>query len=480
MIDAMRKNKRKECLLIKKIIIIGGGIAGLSAGCYAQMNGYDTEIFERHSMPGGLCTAWKRKGYVFDGCIHFLIGTNPESRLHHLWNEVGAFNGSDIINHDVYMQIEGDSGKKLILYCDTDMLEKHMAELSPADVKAVRELTNAIRNFSIGRDGSNGNRLRQISMKEFVSELHDPFLQEALSTFGNLEFFLMTMYSYSRNDAGWSVGGSIGIARNIEKRFLELGGRIRYKSTVEEIIIENGCARGVKLADGATHNADYVISAADGYETIYNILQGKCVDHEITDLYTYAKTYPTSMQISLGVDCDLSDEPHDVFLRLEKPVRIAGVEKRGIWIKNYCFDNTLCPEGKSVVTTIITTEYEYWNKLSQDREPYRAEKENIARTFIEVFEDRFPKAAGKVEVYDVATPMTYSRYTGAWRGAYMGWISTPQWPVMSVPSTLPGLEAFYMTGQWTNPRGGLPIALTTARGTLMRICEADGRKFETV
>ena len=52
------------------IIIIGAGIAGLAAGCYAQMNGYKTKIFELHELPGGLCTAWERKGYVFDGCIH--------------------------------------------------------------------------------------------------------------------------------------------------------------------------------------------------------------------------------------------------------------------------------------------------------------------------------------------------------------------------------------------------------------------------
>ena len=45
----------------KKILIIGAGIAGLCVGSYLQMNGYNTEIFELHQIPGGLCTAWKRK-----------------------------------------------------------------------------------------------------------------------------------------------------------------------------------------------------------------------------------------------------------------------------------------------------------------------------------------------------------------------------------------------------------------------------------
>lgn len=62
----------------KRTIIIGAGIAGLSSGCYAQMNGYEAEIFEMHNIPGGLCTAWNRKGYTLDGCIHFLVGSKPK------------------------------------------------------------------------------------------------------------------------------------------------------------------------------------------------------------------------------------------------------------------------------------------------------------------------------------------------------------------------------------------------------------------
>ena len=69
------------------IIIIGAGIAGLAAGCYAQMNGYKTQIFEMHDRPGGLCTAWQRQGFVFDGCIHYLFGIKIDNFCnHHLSN----------------------------------------------------------------------------------------------------------------------------------------------------------------------------------------------------------------------------------------------------------------------------------------------------------------------------------------------------------------------------------------------------------
>ena len=82
----------------KSVIIIGGGIAGLATGCYAQMNGYHTQIFEMGDKPGGLCTAWERKGYTIDGCLHWLLGSAPSSSFHHYWQELGMVPGHQVIN----------------------------------------------------------------------------------------------------------------------------------------------------------------------------------------------------------------------------------------------------------------------------------------------------------------------------------------------------------------------------------------------
>ena len=68
---------KKGFAIMKSVAIIGAGIGGLATGCYLQMNGYDTQIFEMHDKPGGLCTAWERKGYTIDGCIQWLIGSSP-------------------------------------------------------------------------------------------------------------------------------------------------------------------------------------------------------------------------------------------------------------------------------------------------------------------------------------------------------------------------------------------------------------------
>jgi len=60
----------------KSLIIIGAGVAGLSTGCYAQMNEYHSQIFEMQDQPGGACTSWRRNGYTFDRCIEWLVSTS--------------------------------------------------------------------------------------------------------------------------------------------------------------------------------------------------------------------------------------------------------------------------------------------------------------------------------------------------------------------------------------------------------------------
>lgn len=130
------------------IIIIGAGIAGLAAGCYAQMNGYRTQIFELHDQPGGLCTAWERKGYVFDGCLYYLFGSGSGQPFHQMWEELGAVQGRQFVHHDEFMRIVEPSGKTLIVYSDPDRLEQEMTRLSPADSEAIADLCAGIRAFT--------------------------------------------------------------------------------------------------------------------------------------------------------------------------------------------------------------------------------------------------------------------------------------------------------------------------------------------
>ena len=131
----------------KSTIIIGAGIAGLSAGCYGQMNGYKTQIFEMDTTPGGCCTTWEREGYKIDGCLHWLTGSSPGNVFYPVWEELGALQGRAIVDHDEYARIEGKEGKVFIVYSDINRLEQHMKELAPEDKDVIEEFAEGIRTM---------------------------------------------------------------------------------------------------------------------------------------------------------------------------------------------------------------------------------------------------------------------------------------------------------------------------------------------
>jgi hypothetical protein len=98
------------------------------------MNGYQTHIFESHDKPGGVCTSWKRKDYIVDGCIHWLIGSTKDSSVYQIWEELGAVQGREFVIHEEGGRIEGRE-KVLTTYRDLDRLEEHLLALRRAKAR---------------------------------------------------------------------------------------------------------------------------------------------------------------------------------------------------------------------------------------------------------------------------------------------------------------------------------------------------------
>ncbi len=502
--------------MTQSIIIIGAGIAGLSAGCYTRMNGYKTQIFEMHDKPGGLCTAWKRKGYTFDGCIEWLVGSRAGTALNRTWQELGAVQGRQFVDHAVIQRIEGNDGQALSVYTDIDQLEHHMKELSAADSAAIEELCNGVRRIARSVDLDNPSNLLEgiqmgirmlpfigtmlkyskISAEAFAARFSDPFLRQALIALADvhggtccpmagLMYMLATMHN---RNAGYPIGGSLEFARAIERRYLDLGGEIQYSSRVDKILVEpNATGRGdravgVRLVDGSKHRADVVISAADGHATIFDMLEGRYANDKLRANYEKLPIYPSWIQVSLGVARDLSDEAPMVSYWLDEPIDIAGGKINRIDFRQFCMDSSMAPPGKSAVIVLFISDHAYWKPLYRNPERYQAEKLDIAAKVIDQLERRLPGISGQIEVVDVSTPMTAERYTANWQGSMQGWListETVHMATKGMDKTLPGLANFYMAGQWVEPGGGVPTAANSGRGVIRTLCKKDGKKFST-
>ena len=97
---------------------------------------------------------------------------------------------------------------------------------------------------------------------------------------------------------------------------------------------------------------------------------------------------------------------------------------------------------------------------------------------ITALEKRYPGITEQVEMCDVATPVSFERYTGNWKGGYLGWLATPEFMNLRVGKTLPGLNNFYIVGTWSG-NGSLGFAATSGRQVVQIICHKDEKKFVT-
>lgn len=130
----------------KKILIIGGGVAGLSAGNYGRLNGFETEIIEMHSLTIGQCTAWERKGYRFDYCLHWLVGTR-KGPFNDIWRETGVLNDEvRIIDHGVHTRLTDNEGRDFIVYTDLARWEEYLCKFAPEDAGIIKKMCKDIRN----------------------------------------------------------------------------------------------------------------------------------------------------------------------------------------------------------------------------------------------------------------------------------------------------------------------------------------------
>ncbi|MFJ6214785.1 phytoene desaturase family protein [Streptomyces sp. NPDC092296] len=509
-----------------KVLIIGGGIAGLSTGCYAQMSGMETRILEKHLVPGGCCTAWSRDGYVFDYCIEWLIGTAPGNDANRIWRELGALDGKTIANFDHFNRVVGADGRSVTFYNDPDRLEAHLLEVSPPDAPLIRAFCRDLRRFidvelypfltppPLRTLREKAALLRTVvpafrlfwragatQMADFSERFQDPLLRQA---FRNIFFqdpggFPLLPYLYNlacayHGNAGFPQGGSLGLARSIEERYTNLGGRIDYRARVERILVEDGRAVGVELRDGTRHLADHVVSACDGYTTIYRLLEGQYTSPTTDRLYgelldRQGTLFPGVVSVFAGIDGELDDDPDaghisTHLLPPEEAARLTGARQNSLVVQRRSqYSDGFAPPGKSIVHCTYLSDFAPWKELrTGNRKEYWARKRQVADFVREFLEKRYPGLGGRIETIDVATPTTTERYTGNRHGTIFAWNAFSDAEELATALVdkdrmrLPGLRGFSMAGQWVG-MGGLIRAASTGRFAAQFLCEELGTEF---
>lgn len=467
----------------KRVIVIGAGIAGLSAAIYSRRKGYEVTVYEQGNCPGGVSTSWIRRGYTFDGGVHWLSGSSPRLQpFHKRWVETGALRANNRVVYadPVFVFRSGDIS--LHLWRNIDRQTQELIEIAPEDSKAIRSLRRHVQIIATYLKVSHGAwdwvkriyklpvfvllvyRLLSSSTRQYVEQFRNPLVKEMLSSVINLEqnalSLLGTLAGYAMGDNGYPTGGSRRLADNMEQTVLQAGCRILYRTKVEKICIEGGRVKGV-MVDGVLQVADYVIVAMDTCTALQTLFDNPLQEKWASKLSKGIDSEHCSL-LSLGVKKDLNYLPSSLRIHLKEPVLFAGREYATLWVNHYSGRDGYAPEGCSSLTVLFQGDtYDFWRQAKEDG-TYEAMKQEFTERASLLMETYLPEIKGCISVADLATPLTYERYCNCYRGGYMSIWHAQKYP-FHLPSHVPAkshsIHGLRFAGMRTFMSGGLPVAV---------------------
>lgn len=491
----------------KKIVIVGGGIAGLSAGIYGKLAGYDVDIYEKKPMAGGQCTGWNRKGCHIDNCIHWLTGTKKGTALYKVWETVGALDEyTKFADGDsFYTSIKGDL--QVTLWKDLEKTKEELLKLSPEDKGEIEKLVEHVKyaekceipaekpmdamgimdyirmSASMAKMPKVMKEYGTIDLEEMAGRFRHPVLKALFTDYMPKEYvassFLVSYATIAAGNGEIPMGGSLAMVNRMVERFRRLGGNLYCNKPVIRILIKDKKAIGIETADKKTVLSDYVISSVDTMEMFGHLIGKKYMDAKWQSCYADHEKYPlfSAVQAAFVADREAYDGKGPIFFDC-LPFEAGGKKVDRLSVKSYEYEPGFAPAGKVVIQVNVPQydkEYLYWKGLT--KEEYESRKREVAKAIEERLLKQFTKLWGHMEFLDCWTPMTYERYCNAYHGAYMSFITKKGVKSFRAKGVVKGIKNLYIASQWIMAPGGLPVAVTAGKFAVWRIARKDKRRM---
>ncbi|NLG02796.1 MAG: NAD(P)/FAD-dependent oxidoreductase [Clostridia bacterium] len=371
------------------------------------------------------------------------------------------------------------NGTRVTIWNDPDRLEQELLQIAPEDAKRIKRFVKDIK-LSATMTMPTKVPMEMMSAKDGMKLLLSmrKLFTCCMSPDYTLMSLVVSLASIASGDGGVPKYVSRSMAQRMADRYCEMGGKLLLGQEVDQILVKDNRACGIKLANGEEIVADYVIPACDMHFTIETLLRNRYHIEEYENRYKDYRTYPvpTSVLVGIGVEADLSEYP-DTFSWECKEIKVGNTQINRIAYKNYAYEKTFAPEGCTTITTAFLQydeDYLVWKELYQNQEAYKKEKDRIGQFVKEEIERVHPELQGKLRVLDVATPVTYERYCNAYHGAWMSFILKPGQKRLTFNGIIPELSNCYLAGQWMISPGGLPGAVNSGKSAVQRICKAEG------
>lgn len=464
------------------VIVIGGGVAGLTSAIYLKLRGFDVTVYEKSHVTGGNLTGWKKNGFTIDNCIHWLTGTNPVTKQYNVWKETGVLGSAAVYQQDSLYVSELD-GQEIPLSVNPDFTLKKMLNVSPEDRRAATDFIRAVKAVrkAMGLSGKNHDnpstvltwaaampymiKYHGITLEELSEKFRHPLLKNFFTDFIGAPFsalsLVMAFACFSGENGGLIKGGSFSAANGITKRFSDLGGIIETNKTAVNAEIINGKINSVKFEDGESATADYYVFATDLDSAFNDILKLPKPYGAIKCDESAAAQRFSAFHAAIGVKAgNLPFKGTRVIPVRDDLTEILGIKR--LKLREFSHEKEFSPEGENLIQTLtFLTEREAKNFIDlykTDKARYENKKSELAAAQIKAIESYYPELSGKLFIVDSWTPATYNRFLGSKNGEFMAYSLPPhKMPKIATPK-IAGVKNACVATQWQTLPGGLPCA----------------------
>ncbi len=472
------------------VVVIGSGIGGLVTASQLAAKGAKVLVLERYLIPGGSGGSFSRAGYTFDVGASMIFGFGQKGHTNLLTRALADVGEAcETIADPAQLDYHLPDGLHVAVDRDYDSFVARLSALFPHEAKGIRAF------YDICWSVFNCLDAMPLLSLEDPAYLAKVFLRAPLACLGLARWLPVNVGDVARRHIQdpallkfidmecfcWSVmpadltpminagmvfsdrhagginypkGGVGVIAQKLVAGLERHGGAIRYRSRVTKVVLENGKAVGVRLADGEEIRATRVVSNATRWDTF-----GALIDDDATPAAerTWRRRYkpsPSFLSLHLGVDASLVPAgTHCHHLLLEDWQ--AMEDEQGVVFVSMpsLLDPSLAPPDRHIVHAFTPSSMEAWSGL--EPAAYGAKKQADADRLIARLDAILPGLAAAIRHREVGTPRSHRRFLGRSGGSY-GPVPALRLPgLLPMPFNRTAIPGLYCVGDSCFPGQGL-------------------------
>lgn len=470
---------------MKKCVIIGSGLGGLSCGYIMARNGYAVTVLEQGAQIGGCLQCFRRNGVLFDTGMHYIGSMDTGQTLYAMARYLGIdktlqLNRLDSLGYDV-VSLRGEryylaNGRERFI----DTLVSHFTECGK-DLERYYDLvkhvtaTMPIHTLSRNIDFSASVSYQLCSVGDMINKnVRNPLLREVLGGISPLyageqwrtPFTTHALIAdFYEQSAFRIVGGSEKIALSLKNSIESMGGQVLTRKRVMKILCDNSKACGVICSDGYSINVDVIISDIHPSATLQLVnshLLRPAYRHRIANIRNTVGAFTVYLKFKKERVPYMN---RNLYLYRGDSVWNCAQYDEHSWPKfllymHFCHkQNPIFAETAEVITYMNYEDVRQWeqSKTGCRGDDYKEFKQRKAELVIQELEKECPELRGNIEAYYVSTPLTYRDYTGTPEGSMYGAakdITTSMAGRVSHRTRIPNL---LLTGQSITSHGMLGV-----------------------